>query len=86
LVILRIGFFCFKLNICSSIGNIVVLASIDPTQIETMKQPFIHSLFNILDVCRQRQKADEQIKMSSIWHPIIGHVRGKTNGMTVLVD
>ena len=55
-----------------------------------MKQPFIHSLFNILDVCRQRQTSDEQsgkqVKMSTMWHPIIGHVRGKTSGITVLVN
>jgi hypothetical protein len=54
-----------------------------------MKQPFIDSLFNILDLCRQRQNIDEQsgkqTKTTSVWHPIIGHVRGKTSGMTVLV-
>lgn len=52
-----------------------------------MKQPFIDSLFNILDVCRQRQTHDDptgkQIKMTSIWHPIIGHVKGKATGITV---
>jgi len=61
----------------------------DPSQIEAMKQPFVQSLFNILDLCQQRQTAKEQsgkqTKMTSIWHPIIGHVRGKTNGMIVLV-
>jgi hypothetical protein len=70
-----------------SIGNIVALASIDSSQIETMKQPFIDSLFNILDICRQRQTTEEQngkqTKMTSIWHPIIGHVRGKSSGITV---
>jgi len=54
-----------------------------------MKQPFIDSLFNILDICRQRQTIDEQsgkqTKTTSVWHPIIGHVGGKTTGMTVLV-
>ncbi len=54
-----------------------------------MKQPFFHSLFNILDVCRQRQTTNEesgkQTRLTSVWHPIIGHVRGKTSGMTVLV-
>ena len=73
----------------SFVGNLVALASLDPSQIETLKQPFIQSLFNVLDACRQRQTADEQsgkpTKATSIWHPIIGHVRGKTNGMTVFV-
>lgn len=72
-----------------SIGNLVAVASIDPSQIEAMKQPFVQSLFNILDLCRQRQSTDEQnnkqSKSTSIWHPIIGHVRGKTTGMTVFV-
>jgi len=71
------------------LGNLVALASHDSSQIEAMKQPFINSLFNILDTCRQRQGVDEQdgkqTKMTSIWHPIIGHVRGKTEGMTVYV-
>lgn len=70
-------------------GNIVALGSIDLNQIEAMKQPFIHCLFNILDVSRQRQimgdQSEKQTKMTSIWHPIIGHVRGKTSGNTVLV-
>lgn len=52
-----------------------------------MKQPFIHCLFNILNVCRQRQTADDlserKTKMTSMWHPIIGHVKGKTIGTTV---
>ncbi|CAF1542747.1 unnamed protein product, partial [Rotaria sordida] len=38
-------------------------------------------------VCSQRQTIDEQsgkqTKMTSVWHPIIGHVRGKTSGITV---
>ena len=72
-----------------SIGNLVALASIDPSQIETMKQPFVQSLFNILDLCRQRQTMGEQnskqSKATSVWHPIIGHIRGKTSGMTVFV-
>jgi len=80
--------FFIRLNII--IGNIVALASIDSSQIETMKQPFIDSLFNVLDSCRQRHTTDEQngkqTKMTSVWHPIIGHVRGKTSGMTVFVD
>lgn len=82
-------FFCLNNLFNILIGNLVALASIDPSQIEAMKQPFIDSLFNILDICRKRQTADEQsgkqTKMTSIWHPIIGHVRGKTSGMTVLV-
>ncbi|UJR25011.1 hypothetical protein I4U23_006372 [Adineta vaga] len=69
------------------IRNLVALASIDSSQIEAMKQPFVDSLFNLLDLCRQRQTTDEQSnkqsKSTSIWHPIIGHVRGKTNAMTV---
>ena len=67
----------------------MAIASLEPSQIESLKQPFIESLFNVLDTCRQRQTADEQSgkpsKATSIWHPIIGHVRGKTNGMTVFV-
>lgn len=67
----------------------IALASIDTKQIEGMKQPFIESLFNILNMCRQRQIADEQTskqsKMTSIWHPILGHIRGKTSVMTVFV-
>jgi hypothetical protein len=66
------------------------LATIDPSQIEAMKQPFIDSLFNILDTCRQRQVNDEQsgqkTKMTSVWHPIVGHIRGKTSAMTVFVN
>ena len=65
------------------------MASIDSSQIEAMKQPFVDSLFNILDACRQRQITDEQsgkqTKVSSIWHPIVGHVRGKTSAITVFV-
>ncbi|CAF3350965.1 unnamed protein product [Rotaria sp. Silwood1] len=75
------------IELCYMLGNIVALASIDLNQLEAMKQPFIHCLFNILDVCRQRQTSNEQsgkqTKMTSVWHPIIGHVRGKTSGMTV---
>jgi hypothetical protein len=71
------------------LGNIVALASMDLSQIEGMKQPFIDSLFNILDACRRRQTMDEQsekqTKMTSIWHPILGHIRGKTIGNTVFV-
>lgn len=52
-----------------------------------MKEPFVHCLFNILEACRQRQTIDvqhgKQMKMTSVWHPIIGHVRGKTTGITV---
>jgi hypothetical protein len=55
-----------------------------------MKQPFVDSLFNILDTYRQRQITDEQsgkqTRMTSIWHPIIGHIRGKTSAMTVFVN
>ncbi|CAF2321298.1 unnamed protein product [Rotaria sp. Silwood2] len=75
------------IELCYMLGNIVALASIDLSQLEAMKQPFIHCLFNILDVCRQRQTTDEQsgkqTKVTSVWHPIIGHVRGKTSGFTV---
>ena len=65
------------------------MATIDPSQIEAMKQPFIDSLFNILDTCRQRHINDEQTgkqtKTTSVWHPIIGHIRGRTSAMTVFV-
>ncbi|CAF1207544.1 unnamed protein product, partial [Adineta ricciae] len=75
------------IELCYILGNLVALASIDPSQIETMKQPFVQSLFNILDLCRQRQSTGEQnntqSKSTSVWHLIIGHVRGKTSGMTV---
>jgi hypothetical protein len=71
------------------IGNLVALGNIDPSQIEGLKQPFVDSLFNILDACRQRQITDEhsgkQSKMTSIWHPIVGHIRGKTSAITVFV-
>lgn len=71
------------------IGNLVALASIDARQIESMKQPFIHSLFNILEVSRKRLTSNEQTnkqsQMTSIWHPIIGHIRGRTTAITVLV-
>ena len=61
------------------------MADIDSSQINTMKQPFIHSLYNILDVCRQRQTIDEKSgKQTSIWHPIVGHVQRKTIEITVL--
>lgn len=65
------------------LGNLVALASFDSNQIESMKQPFIDSLFNLLDVCRKRQNQTEQTKTTSVWHPIIGHVKGKTSTMTV---
>ena len=72
------------------VGNLVALASIDFSQIESMKQPFVDSLFNILDTCRQRQIHDEQngkqSKTTSIWHPILGHIRGKSHTITVFVD
>ncbi|CAF3697204.1 unnamed protein product [Adineta steineri] len=75
------------IELCYLLGNIVALASIDPSQIEAMKQPFFQSLLNILDVCRQRQTVDvqsgKQTKTTTVWHPIIGHVRGKTNAMIV---
>lgn len=71
------------------VGNLVALASIDSSQIESMKQPFVDSLFNILDACRQRQIHDEQngkqSKTTSIWHPILGHIRGKNHTITVFV-
>ncbi|CAF2071444.1 unnamed protein product [Rotaria magnacalcarata] len=75
------------IELCYMLGNIVALASIDQNQLEAMKQPFIHCLFNILDASRQRQTTNsqnsKQTKTTSVWHPIIGHVRGKTTGITV---
>ena len=72
------------------LGNVIALTSVDVKQIEGMKQPFIESLFNILDMCRQRRIVDEQnskqTKTTSIWHPILGHIRGKTSVMTVFVS
>ena len=68
-------------------GNLVALASIDPSQIESMKQPFIDSLFNLLEAYRQRQISNDQSgksnQMTSLWHPIVGHVKGKTSTMTM---
>ncbi|CAF0839771.1 unnamed protein product, partial [Didymodactylos carnosus] len=68
-------------EICYLLGNIVSLAAIDIHQIETMKQPFINILFNILEIFRQRQSGENSETTKSnttLWHPIIGHVKGKT--------
>ena len=71
------------------IGNLVALANLESSQLDSLKQPLIESLFNLLEVCRQRQTFDEQPgrpnHVTSVWHPIIGHVRGKTTAHTVSV-